>query len=65
MTGKFFLYLLIGFIIMYGMESLNINGMFKKNTVIQARIIYFSIFLSLTYLTTNCLYDMIISFANR
>ncbi len=65
MTGKFFLYLLVGFLIIFGMDSLNINALFKKNKVIQARIIYFAIFLSLTYLATNCIYDLFITFVNR
>ena len=34
MTGKFFLYILVGFIAIYAMESLNINGIFKKNRVV-------------------------------
>lgn len=65
MTGKFFLYILVGFITIFAMDSLNINNLFKKNKVIQARIIYFMIFLSLTYLTTNCIYDLFITFTNR
>ena len=65
MTGKFFLYILVGFITIFAMDSLNINSLFKKNKVIQARIIYFMIFLSLTYLTTNCIYDLFITFTNR
>ena len=65
MTGKFFLYLLVGFIAAYAMESLNINGIFKKNRVVQARILYFMLFLSITYLTTNCIYDIFLTFTNR
>ena len=65
MTGKFFLYFLVGFIAAYAMESLNINGIFKKNRVVQARILYFMLFLSITYLTTNCIYDVFLAFTNR
>ncbi len=65
MTGKFFLYLLMGIITIYAMDGLNINGIFKKNRVIQARLLYFMIFMSLTYLTTNFIYDIFITFTNR
>lgn len=65
MAGKFFLYILVAVITIYAMDSLNINGIFKKNRVIQARILYFMIFLSLTYLTTNCIYDLFITLTNR
>ena len=65
MTGKFFLYILMGIITIYAMDGLNINGIFKKNRVIQARILYFMIFMSLTYLTTNFIYDIFITFTTR
>jgi len=65
MTGKFFLYLLMGFIVIFAMDSLNINNLFKKNRVFQARIMYFLIFMCLTYLTTNFIYDIFITFTNR
>ena len=58
MTGKFFLYLLMGFIVIFAMDSLNINNLFKKNRVFQARIMYFLIFMCLTYLTTNLIFDV-------
>ena len=65
MTGKFFLYILMGFTVFYAMDSLNINGMFKKGRVIQARIMYFLIFMCLTYLSTNFIYDLFITFTSR
>ena len=65
MIGKFFLYLLVGFTVIFAMDSLNINGIFKKGKVIQARIMYFILFLSFTYLATNCIYDLFITFTNR
>ena len=65
MTGKFFLYLLMGFIVIYSMDSLNINSLFKKGRVIQARIMYFLIFMCITYFSTNFIYDLFITFTNR
>lgn len=58
MTPKFFLYLAITPLVIYGMSSLNINGIFKKNKVAQAWVFYFVLGISLIYLVTNCLYDV-------
>ena len=41
MSGKFYLYVVVTFIVIWAMDSLNINGIFKKNRVYQARIFYF------------------------
>jgi uncharacterized membrane protein YwzB len=64
MTGKFFLYLLVFFMALWSCESLNINGIFKKGRVYQARIVYFMIVMALTYLVTNFLFDLYLSFAH-
>lgn len=58
MSSKFFLYLAITPLVIYGMSSLNINGIFKKNSVIGAHIFIFLIAISLIYLVTNCIYDV-------
>jgi len=65
MTGKLFLYILMGITVIYAMDSLNINALFKKGRVIQARIMYFMMFMSLTYLTTNFIYDLFITLSNK
>ncbi len=46
-------------IILVALDSLNINGIFKKNRVFQARLLYILIFLALLYLLTNFFYDFI------
>jgi len=56
--GKFFLYLVVTILVIWSMDSLNINGIFKKNKVIQARILYFFLGISLIYLVTNFLMDL-------
>lgn len=56
--GKFFLYLVVTILVIWSMDSLNINGIFKKNKVIQARILYFFLGVSLIYLVTNFLMDL-------
>ena len=61
MKVKFILYILVGIITIWSMESININQIFKKNRVIQARVIYFFITVSIIYLVTNFFYDLFIN----
>lgn len=58
MSGKFYLYVVVTFIVIWAMDSLNINGIFKKNRVYQARIFYFLLALALIYLVTNFICDI-------
>lgn len=55
---KFLLYFLVLVFTIYSLDGLNINALFKQNRVIQARIIYFLIVVSITYLATNFFYDL-------
>ena len=55
---KFLLYFLVLVFTIYSLDGLNINALFKQNRVIQARIIYFLITISITYLATNFFYDL-------
>ena len=41
MTTKFLLYLFITPFVIYSLDSVNINQIFKKNKVFQARLFYF------------------------
>ena len=54
---KIYLYLLVTILVVISLDSININGIFKKNKIFQARLFYFFIALSLIYLVTNLLYD--------
>ena len=56
--GKFFLYLVVTILVVWAMDSLNINGIFKKGKVFQARLLYFFLGVSLIYLVTNFLMDL-------
>ena len=58
MTGKFFLYILVTLLVIWSLDSVNINQIFKKNKVTQARVFYFLLALSMIYLVTNFLYDI-------
>ncbi|MBQ9019572.1 MAG: DUF1146 domain-containing protein [Bacilli bacterium] len=56
--GKFFLYLIVTLVVIWAMDSININGIFKKNKIAQARVLYFLLGISLIYLVTNFLMDL-------
>ena len=56
--GKFFLYLVVTMLVIWAMDSLNINGIFKKGKIFQARLLYFFLGISLIYLVTNFLMDL-------
>lgn len=61
MAGKFFLYVIVTLIVIWAMDSVNINQIFKKNKVMQARVFYFLLGISLIYLVTNFLMDLFTS----
>lgn len=56
---KLCLYCLFFLIIVYIMDSVDMNKIFKKNKVIQARVFYIMLVFSMTYLVTNFVYDFI------
>ncbi len=57
MSAKAILYAFITIIVIWALDSININFIFKKNKVIQARVFYFLLALSLIYLVTNFIWD--------
>ncbi len=61
MLGKLLLYAFVTIVVIWSMEAVNINRIFKKNREIQARIFYFLLGISLIYLVTNFLMDLFIS----
>lgn len=61
MGYKFFLYVFVTIIVIWAMDSVNINQIFKKNKIMQARVFYFLIGLALIYLVTNFLSDLFTS----
>ena len=58
MIGRFFVYTVVTIIVIWAMDSVNINKIFKKNKVIQARAFYFLLGISLVYLITNFIIDL-------
>ena len=61
MKGKFFLYIVVAMLVIWAMDSININKIFKQNRVIQARIFYFLLGISVIYLVTNFFWDLFTS----
>lgn len=57
MNIKLVLYCLMIPLSIFALDSININGIFKKNKVFQARLLYLIVSLSLSYLFVNFLYD--------
>ncbi len=61
MSGKFFLYILVGIIVIWSLDSIQINKIFKKNHVLQARIFYFLLAIALIELVTSFFYELYIA----
>ena len=56
---KFSLYLIVFSVVVWIIDSININQIFKKNRILQARIFYVMLVFALTYLVVNFIYDFI------
>ena len=59
---KFAIYLLAIPLVIYAMDSVNMNSVFKKNKEYQARIFYILLVFGLSFLVTNFLYDFLYAF---
>lgn len=58
MVGKILVYLIITPIVALALDSININNIFKKNKVFQAKIFYFLLAISLIYIISNFIFDL-------
>ena len=56
---KFLLYLFVLPLVIYAMDSININNIFKKNKVVQAKIFYILLVFGLSYLVCSFVYDFL------
>ena len=61
MSAKFFLYCAVTILVIWAMDSVNINAIFKKGKTIQAHIFYFLLGIALIYLVTNFIMDLFTS----
>lgn len=55
--GKVFLYLFIIPIVIWALDCLRLDVLFKKNRIIQIKVFYILLALGISYLVVNCLYD--------
>ena len=62
MKGKIFLYILNTILILWSIDSVNINQIFKKNRITKAKVFYFFICMILIYLLTNFEMDIFETF---
>jgi len=61
MNAKVFIYIIVSILVVWSMDSININQIFKKNRIYQARIFYLLLALAIIYLITNFIYDFFFS----
>lgn len=59
MNLKYLVYVFSTILVVWAMDCLNINGIFKKNRVMQARVMYFIIALCIIYIISHLLFDFI------
>jgi len=58
MSVKIFLYLFSSIIVIYSIDSININQIFKKNKIMQAKIFYFLLAICMIEIITSFLYNL-------
>lgn len=61
MNPKIILYILTVPLSIWTLDSINITNLFKKNRILQARLLYLMFSLVLSYLLTNFMYDFFIN----
>ncbi len=61
MNAKVILYILVTILVIWSLDAININQIFKKNQIIKARVFYLLLALSIIYPVTNFLWDFFLS----
>lgn len=61
MSVKVILYILVSILVIWTLDCININKIFKKNKVLQARVFYLLLAFSFIYLITNFIWDFFLS----
>lgn len=59
MKVKLIVYLVVTIFVIIGLDSININSIFKKNRLFQARVFYLILITALVYLVTNFIFDFV------
>lgn len=57
MTIKTILYIILVPFTLLALDSINIQNVFKKNKIFQAKMLYIILTMSISYLAVNFLYD--------
>lgn len=58
MNPKAYLYFIVAIFVIFSLDSININNIFKKNKNLQAKLFYFFLAFIMIYLITNFIYDL-------
>lgn len=58
MSVKFFIYIFSTIIVIYSIDSVNINQIFKKNKISQAKIFYFLLAVCMIEIITSFIYNL-------
>lgn len=61
MSVKIILYVIVSIVVIWSLDSININQIFKKNKELQARIFYFLLAISLIQLVVSFIWDFFLS----
>lgn len=56
---KVALYILVAMLVMWALDGVRLNDIFKKNKYYQSRVFYLLILFSLTYLVVNFICDFL------
>ena len=62
--SKLILYIFVIPFVVWGLDCININVIFKKNRYYQARVFYMALIFSISYLVVSFLYDFMNVFSN-
>ena len=56
---KIIIYIIVFFVTLFALDSVNINAIFKKNRVLGARVIYLLLSICISYLVSNFIFDFV------
>lgn len=62
--GKVALYLIVVPFVIWSLEALRLDILFKKGRTLQIKLMYVLLALAFSYLVVNCLYDFSYYFSN-
>lgn len=60
-SSKVFVYIFVTVLVVWALDSVRINQIFKKNKEVQAKVFYALLAFALIYLISNFIFDFLIS----